>query len=352
MSLTKKLCNLISGFVVFCSPIAFAAPVAFDPPAATISNDPARGSTSTELAITLPLPEDAFINAFNTFTLLIGSSDLQITNLVLDQGFRTALQGGLLAVDVPGPGVYHSDVFTQGFLFDNEIELPVLVGTITVDAAGVADGIYTVVVDGDSMVDGGRSQLMNANLESESLVGVATITVTGSSDPGGGGTGGDDGDPVEPPPDSPDTDGDGMPDETDPDDDNDGVLDANDAFPLDALETTDSDNDGVGDNSDAFPTDGMETVDTDNDGTGDNADPDDDNDGVDDTADAFPLDPAEQTDDDGNGIGDNADAAALDSNTGPRVSGGVCGMGMLGGFLFTLMGLWSFSIVDLRYRSR
>lgn len=352
MSLTRKLGNLISGFVVFCSPIAFAAPVAFDPPAATISNDPARGSTSTELAITLPLPEDASIITFNTFGLLFGSSDLQITNLVLDQGFRTAMQGGLLAVDDPGPGVYHSDVFTEGFLFDNEIDLPVLVGTITVDAAGVPAGIYTVVVAGDSMIDGGRSFLVDANQQREPLVGMATITVTGSSDPGGGGTDGGDGDPVEPPPDSPDTDGDGLPDDTDPDDDNDGVIDSDDAFPLDPSETTDSDNDGVGDNSDAFPTDGTETVDTDNDGTGDNADPDDDNDGVDDTEDAFPLDPTEQTDDDGNGIGDNADAAASDSNTGPRVSGGVCGIGMLGGFLFTLMGLWSFSIVDLRYRSR
>ena len=352
MSLTRKLCNLISGIVVLCPPIAIAAPVAFDPPAATISNDPARGSTSTELAITLPLSEDALISTFNTFTLLIGSSDLQITNLVLDQGFRTALQGSLVAVDVPGPGLYHSDVFTQGFLLDNEIELPVLVGTITVDAAGVPAGIYTVVVDGDSMIDGGRSQLMNANLERESLVGMATITVTGSSDPGGGGTDGGDGDPIEPPPDPTDTDGDGIPDETDPDDDNDGVIDADDAFPLDPSETTDSDNDGVGDNSDAFPMDGTETIDTDNDGTGNNADPDDDNDGVVDTEDAFPLDPTEQTDNDGNGIGDNADAAALDSNTGPRVSGGICGMGMIGGFLFTLMGLWSFSIVDFRYRSR
>ena len=330
MSPTSKLCTLVSGFVVLCPPIAFAAPVAFDPPASTISNDPARGRTSTELAITLPLPEDASISTFNTFGVLIGSSDLQITDLVLDQGFRTALQGSLVAVDVPGPGVYSSDVFTEGFLFDNEIELPVLVGTITVDAAGVPAGIYAVVVDGDSMIDGGRSQIMNANLESESLVGMATITVTGSSDPGGGSTGEDDGDPVEPPPDSPDTDGDGMPDETDPDDDNDGVIDANDAFPLD----------------------GMETVDTDNDGTGNNADPDDDNDGVDDTEDRFPLDPTEQTDNDGNGIGDNADAAAVDTNTGPRASGGVCGMGMLGGFLVTLMGLWSFSIIDLRYRSR
>jgi Thrombospondin type 3 repeat len=67
-----------------------------------------------------------------------------------------------------------------------------------------------------------------------------------------------------------DTDGDGIFDPSDPDDDNDGVPDAQDAFPLDATETSDADHDGIGDN----------------------ADPDDDNDGVPDTQDAFPLDPA------------------------------------------------------------
>jgi hypothetical protein len=58
----------------------------------------------------------------------------------------------------------------------------------------------------------------------------------------------------------------------DSDDDNDGVLDASDAFPLDATETADSDADGVGDNSDAFPDDATESLDSDNDSVGDNAD--------------------------------------------------------------------------------
>jgi len=47
-----------------------------------------------------------------------------------------------------------------------------------------------------------------------------------------------------------DTDGDGIPDATDTDDDNDGVLDANDAFPLDATESVDTDGDGIGNNAD------------------------------------------------------------------------------------------------------
>ena len=132
-----------------------------------------------------------------------------------------------------------------------------------------------------------------------------------SQDPASGGTGGNK--PI-------DTDKDGIDDSVDTDDDNDGVDDVNDAFPLDASETTDTDGDGIGDNADldddndgvrdsrdAFPLDPTETTDIDGDGIGDNADLDDDNDGVDDVNDAFPLDPTETTDTDGDGIGDSAD---------------------------------------------
>ncbi len=117
-----------------------------------------------------------------------------------------------------------------------------------------------------------------------------------------------------------DTDGDLLPNSMDSDDDNDGVIDASDAFPLDATESVDSDNDGTGNNADndddsdgvndeadAFPLDDTEWADTDGDGTGNNADPDDDNDGVDDGADAFPLDASESVDTDGDGTGNNAD---------------------------------------------
>ncbi|MDA9315883.1 leucine-rich repeat protein [Pseudomonadales bacterium] len=85
--------------------------------------------------------------------------------------------------------------------------------------------------------------------------------------------------------------------------DGDGVLDDDDAFPLDSIETldtdadgtgnnadSDDDNDGVLDGADAFPLDKTESVDTDADGTGNNADTDDDGDGVADLDDEFPLD--------------------------------------------------------------
>jgi len=104
------------------------------------------------------------------------------------------------------------------------------------------------------------------------------------------------------------------------DDDNDGIVDIEDRFPLDALETIDTDFDGIGNNedmdddndgvldgADPFPLDATETLDTDFDGTGNNTDTDDDGDGVNDAQDFFPLDAAETTDTDGDGIGNNAD---------------------------------------------
>ncbi|NRB39731.1 MAG: hypothetical protein HRU20_14910 [Pseudomonadales bacterium] len=90
---------------------------------------------------------------------------------------------------------------------------------------------------------------------------------------------------------------------TEIDSDGDGILDSQDAFPNDWLETIDSDGDGIGDNRDpdddnddiydiydAFPYDASEHADADNDGIGDNADPDDDNDNVEDSLDPFPYD--------------------------------------------------------------
>ena len=67
----------------------------------------------------------------------------------------------------------------------------------------------------------------------------------------------------------------------------------------------DDDGDGVVDASDAFPLDASETTDYDGDGTGDNADTDDDNDNVLDTADAFPNDVDAWTDTDGDGLADD-----------------------------------------------
>ena len=101
-----------------------------------------------------------------------------------------------------------------------------------------------------------------------------------------------------------DTDSDGIGNNSDNDDDGDGVLDINDAFPVDNSETVDSDGDGKGNNADndddgdglsdqydRFPLDPTEWLDTDMDGVGDNAD-------------AFPSDALFSTDKDLDGMPD------------------------------------------------
>jgi len=77
------------------------------------------------------------------------------------------------------------------------------------------------------------------------------------------------------------------------------------------LVLTDSDNDGVFDFSDNCPSlHNSDQANFDNDSLGDICDPDNDNDGVLNEDDIYPLDPLESTDTDGDGIGDNADTDA------------------------------------------
>jgi len=118
-----------------------------------------------------------------------------------------------------------------------------------------------------------------------------------------------------------DTDGDGIPDETDPDDDNDGVPDNEDDFPFDPDEWEDADGDGTGDNED---------TDDDNDGFLDEweiflgTDPldstdmplDTDGDGIPD-GDANNTQSWMDTDDDGDNVSDDDDPAPLD----PEITG-------------------------------
>lgn len=178
--------------------------------------------------------------------------------------------------------------------------------------------------------------------------GTLQIVVTGADRDGDGIPDATDAFPDDPD-ESVDTDEDGVGNNADTDDDGDDVPDSQDAFPLDPAESTDSDDDGVGDNADPFPNDPAESKDTDGDGMGNNTDTDDDNDGAADLVDAFPEDPTEQTDSNNNGIGDNAER---DTNTGPRVTGGVCGSGIAGAAMILALTLCAKRMAPRRARLR
>ena len=102
-------------------------------------------------------------------------------------------------------------------------------------------------------------------------------------------------------------DGDALGDACDDDRDGDGALNASDAFPDDAAETTDTDSDTVGDNADNCPSDAnTNQLDSDNDLLGNACDPDRDGDGILNT-----VEIAVGTDPDDNSDGDAAELLVL-----------------------------------------
>ena len=311
---------------------AVGATIDFTPPTRTVD----FGTGVSETTFQVSVADSELFEQITSIRLILGSNDLQVISFDFEPEFSDHFDS--VFRDTMGTEAYASGINLEAINFTFQgtpvLDLPALVGTLTVDAAGLAPGDYMVEVN--ATTDGGRSVIANAaaGASTENLFGNGTVTVVRVT--------------------STDSDGDGVNDTNDafPDDptettdtDSDGTGDNSDAFPNDASETTDSDDDGTGDNADAFPNDPDETADTDADGTGDNADPDDDNDGVDDVDDAFPLDPTETADSDGDGVGDNADAGGANANTGPRATGGFCGAGMLGTGFFMLLGLAS-----LRFR--
>lgn len=289
---------------------ALGGQVTFEPDRQIV--DPDTGVTTTSFVVSV---SSDMLDRIASARLLFTADALVVTDFMLDADFRSNFD--LTFVDTGGTGTFFSGINVEVVNLSGTAAqmLPAVVGTLTVETAGLAPGEYTVAVNADA--DGGRSVLSDVALPeiADALFGSATVAVI----PGA----------------SIDTDGDGAPDITDD-------------FPIDPDETVDTDMDGVGNNADAdddndgtpddvdvFPLDPNETADSDQDGIGNNADLDDDNDGVPDIDDAFPFDPNESADADGDGIGDNAD---MDS-AGPGALGPICGMGMLCAFPFTLAGL-------------
>ena len=270
---------------------------------------------------------------------------------------------GLASSDLPVPSVI-SLLFSSNPSLLTLTEEPVLVATIvvTVNGTGVLDAINPDPGPGKgAWFKAGFDLPLDFRLDPENNLAGGTIEIVadeGAADSDGDGTP-DASDPFPTDPDeSVDSDGDGVGDNADTDDDNDGVIDEEDDFPLDPNESVDTDNDGIGDNADTdddgdgvideeddFPLDPNETVDTDGDGVGDNADEDDDNDGL---ADEPGLDGDTAGDQSGDPVvGDPAPGDDTSNNGGSRTTSGICGAGLISGFMMVLCGL-----SGLRFRRR
>ena len=227
---------------------------------------------------------------------------------------------GLASSDLPAPSVI-SLLFSSNPSLLTLTEEPVLVATIvvTVNGTGVLDAINPDPGPGKgAWFKAGFDLPLDFRLDPENNLAGGTIEIVadeGAADSDGDGTP-DASDPFPTDPDeSVDSDGEGVGDNADTDDDNDGVIDEEDDFPLDP----------------------NETVDTDGDGVGDNADEDDDNDGL---ADEPGLDGDTAGDQSGDPVvGDPAPGDDTSNNGGSRTTSGVCGAGLISGFMMILCGL-------------
>ena len=264
---------------------AQAGRVTFAPSSVTM----AAGQTR-EIEVNVTVEELA---SFVGVEMIIGSRDLTVEGFEYDQLWITAQASGTQLIE-PVPRLienYNSALYLGGVASDSRRED--LIGVVTISAAGLADGSYTLSVD--SLSDGGTSYLVGSD-GTEDLLGTLVVTISGDV--------------------GPDSDGDGVPDE-----------------------------------EDVAPNDASESIDTDGDGIGNNTDIDDDGDDVLDVDDADPLDPNVQTEDDIVTDNDN-DNTTHNMTTGPRASSGICGSSLLGTALITLTCLLGLRLTRARFLVR
>ncbi len=153
---------------------ALGETVRFEPAIRTV--DLGTGVTTTTFEV--HVESTTGVATFNSIDLLIGSDNLVPSAFAFDAAFEANMdfENAEIIVDPPG---YVSAIFAGGFAAA-ALTRPILVGTLTVDAAGLAPGDYMVEVNADK--DGGASVIaLLTNLDP--LFGSATVTVVGTAPP-------------------------------------------------------------------------------------------------------------------------------------------------------------------------
>jgi len=146
----------------------FAGTVTFSPNPIVI--DPFNGPSTAQLAVSVAATE---FGTLQSVDLVIGSDDLDISNFVYDPGFISATAFRSTPTYDNLPQVYPFNAQLGGFL--NEDAASILVGSFTIDAAGLAAGDYSVEVS--SVLDDGRSGLGSPLGDVEGLLGSVRVQV-------------------------------------------------------------------------------------------------------------------------------------------------------------------------------
>ncbi len=167
----KKVAAVSLVVLLLMSPYALGGTVAIEPASGTeLYPNSALGDTVGLFNVILNA--DASISALTTIGLVAGVDGGPDVGFTLDPDFEAAF--AFIVVDDPGPGVYGSDIFVDGFGFV-PIALPVLAGVLSVDTTGAALGEYSLMVASER--DDGRSIILDALGNSDALMGSATFTV-------------------------------------------------------------------------------------------------------------------------------------------------------------------------------
>jgi hypothetical protein len=182
----------------------------------------------------------------NFLRTVYGTRSYKLTINIEGQG-RVAIFPKVLGTGVVDNNIFYASGYSN-FLDCNQTSC------VTTIQEGLRLSLEAIPKSGESFISWDGTPAKSAELSLEALNTRRTLTARFTASP------------------ITDTDNDGVDNSADADDDNDGILDVNDAFPLDRLESVDTDNDGVGNN----------------------ADNDDDNDNALDESDAFPLDASVQ----------------------------------------------------------
>lgn len=152
--------------------------VAFDP---LVQEVDLSGDTRTTFEVSIASLDT--ITWFNAFDIVLGSDDLEIFEWKWDTWSGLFDDPGNVCYPGPCPwpmGIYPSDLLVGWPLLGGQLAPPLLLGSLTVDAAGLAIGEYAVIVDPDR--DGGLSIVGLRGGAFESLNGMGVVRVI--PDPG------------------------------------------------------------------------------------------------------------------------------------------------------------------------